>query len=196
MSRESWAVISDMNPTSDGYVLKTVSTPMKGKGDVEVFHLYQSKRKLVSKIQTISQVVRPEDTPEQKHIRGVMVKLLEAVTKKRDKDNSLGIYELIMQLKPMLTLKQVYNTMSDKPANPAGKGPKEGPDANEVSPSQKGRKPTELTRGVTTVKDNNGVLMMSVRPDDDDNAKDVDLLPNPEREADDRQQDGFQASSV
>jgi hypothetical protein len=49
VSKEAWKFIGDSNAKTNGYIVQIKKAFMKGKGDVDVYHVYQGKKQFFSR---------------------------------------------------------------------------------------------------------------------------------------------------
>jgi hypothetical protein len=55
VSKEAFKQISESNAKTNGYIVQMKKTPMKGKGDVEVYHIKQGKKQFFSRFKNALQ---------------------------------------------------------------------------------------------------------------------------------------------
>jgi class 3 adenylate cyclase/soluble P-type ATPase len=78
VSKEAWAQLESLNPKSGGFLIEEISTEMKGKGMVPVYHLYQSSNKFLTILQRIAHMPPEQQTdPFRKKVQGILKKFFE-----------------------------------------------------------------------------------------------------------------------
>jgi class 3 adenylate cyclase len=123
MSQAAWETVELLNPLAHGYAKEVVPTEMKGKGSVLVYQLYHSKKRLVQHIERI--IARKIEMRGAESIAQVQIieKLMNKL--KKQKSSMMNFADIVLQVKPMDTLKNAFIKLG--PMNVKKAGVKQSP---------------------------------------------------------------------
>ena len=106
MSQAAWETVEYQNPLSQGYSKEVVPTEMKGKGSVMVYQLYHAKKRLIQHLESI--ITRKSQFSDQESLE--LVERFETLINymKRKKHKTINFADVVLQVKPMDTLKNAF----------------------------------------------------------------------------------------
>jgi magnesium-transporting ATPase (P-type)/class 3 adenylate cyclase len=113
LSEAAWAEVKDKLPLSMGYAMETKQAFMKGKGNVDVYHLFEKKNLFLAFIKSIAQNKDNLREPNLYIQAETLHRALEAI-RKRNRFADLKIFKLLEQIKTGNLLKDLYKDVNLK----------------------------------------------------------------------------------